>query len=331
MLSVSTLVQALVLLPAIASAAKEKFDYDSLSLREVGARNTLDWRIWLEKDGEPISFWHDIPLYPDESNQQIINFYVEIPRWTDGKVETKRNEPLNPIFHDDSQGQVRFVESVWPHKTYPVLYGSVPQTWEDPNFDHEYTGYPGDNDPVDLFDVSGIDAGYTGQVKQVKILGALAMVDDDATDWKVMAIDIRDPVAALVDSVQDLDKYRPGLAKAMYDWFIYYKVARGKSTNTIVGGNYVNATFATDVVRESHEYWLDLMRGRTEAKKISRDQTSNPEWRETYVEKKAATRKFKIPKKSRVEPAARKPEKYENWYHLDEQFRLIELPGQKKA
>jgi inorganic pyrophosphatase len=53
----------------------------------------------------------------------------------------------------------------------------VPQTWEDPNFDHEYTGFPGDNDPVDLFDVSGIDEGYVGQVKQVKILGALAMVD----------------------------------------------------------------------------------------------------------------------------------------------------------
>jgi hypothetical protein len=40
MLSVSTLIQALALLPAVVSA-KEKFDYDSLSLREVGARNTL--------------------------------------------------------------------------------------------------------------------------------------------------------------------------------------------------------------------------------------------------------------------------------------------------
>lgn len=41
MLSTVTIVQALALLPAIASAAAEKFDYDSLSLREVGARNTL--------------------------------------------------------------------------------------------------------------------------------------------------------------------------------------------------------------------------------------------------------------------------------------------------
>ena len=84
---------------------------------------------------------------------------------------------LDPIFHDDKDDAVRFVESVWPHVTYPFLYGSVPQTWEDPNFEHEFTGYPGDNDPVDMFDISGLDKGYVGQVKQVKILGGLAMID----------------------------------------------------------------------------------------------------------------------------------------------------------
>ena len=75
---------------------------------------------------------------------------------------------------------------MWPHKTYPILYGSVPQTWEDPSFDHEFTGYPGDNDPVDLFDVSGIEEGYVGQVKQVKILGALAMIDVSSRDMDII-------------------------------------------------------------------------------------------------------------------------------------------------
>lgn len=42
---------------------------------------------------------------------------------------------------------------MWPHKSYPFLYGSIPQTWESPNFDHEFTGYPGDNDPVDVIDI----------------------------------------------------------------------------------------------------------------------------------------------------------------------------------
>jgi hypothetical protein len=56
---------------------------------------TQDWRVWLEQDGDPISFWHDIPLYPDEKQHNIVNFYVEIPRWTDAKIETKRDKPLS--------------------------------------------------------------------------------------------------------------------------------------------------------------------------------------------------------------------------------------------
>lgn len=50
----------------------------------------------------------------------------------------------------------RFVYSVWPHKTYPFNYGSIPQTWEDSTVTHNFTGYPGDNDPMDIFDVSEI-------------------------------------------------------------------------------------------------------------------------------------------------------------------------------
>lgn len=115
----------------------------------------------------------------------------------------------------------------------------------------------------------------------------------------------------------------------MYDWFIYYKVARGNPTNTIVGGDYVNATTAIEVIHESHEYWLDLMKGKTVAKKINREQTSNPRWCKTFVEKEATTEKFDIPKESKIEPAAKKPEKYEYWYYLDDEFKLIELPGQK--
>ena len=79
--------------------------------------------MWLENNGEPISFWHDVPLYPTEGNASIINFVVEIPRWTNGKIEIQREEPLNPIFHDTNDDGPRFVESVWPHKSYPFLYG----------------------------------------------------------------------------------------------------------------------------------------------------------------------------------------------------------------
>ena len=54
--------------------------------RKVGAPNTLEHRIYLEKDGVPVSPFHDIPLYANEQ-QTILNMVVEIPRWTNAKME----------------------------------------------------------------------------------------------------------------------------------------------------------------------------------------------------------------------------------------------------
>lgn len=34
-----------------------------------------------------------------------------------------------------------------------------------------------------------------GEVKQVKILGVMALIDEGETDWKVIAIDVDDPLA----------------------------------------------------------------------------------------------------------------------------------------
>ncbi|KAL4781766.1 inorganic pyrophosphatase [Aspergillus varians] len=320
---------AWAILPAFAAAAaisgrcNSTFDYDALSLRTVGSRNTLEWRVWLELHGEPISFWHDVPLYPNASDKQIVNFIVEIPRGENGKIETRRPEPLNPIFHDDKHDLPRFVESVWPHPSYPFLYGSIPQTWESPNVNHSFTNAPGDNDPMDLFDI-GQDPGYSGQIKQVKILGALALSDDNETDWKVLAIDVNDPLAPLVNDYKDLEKYRPGLIKSYYDWFTYYKVARGDSLIPIVGNSYVNATFATATVENSHGYWLGLVKGEVDSNKINYNQTSRPDIADSFVSRYHATNLFGIPAESDEKPATAKPKRYEQWFYLDEDYKLIE-------
>lgn len=54
--------------------------------RKVAAPNTLEHRIFIEKDGVPVSPFHDIPLYANEQ-QTVLNMIVEIPRWTNGKLE----------------------------------------------------------------------------------------------------------------------------------------------------------------------------------------------------------------------------------------------------
>lgn len=48
-------------------------------VRRIGQANTLDHRVYLEQDGQPISPFHDIPLYANEQ-RTILNMVVEIPR-----------------------------------------------------------------------------------------------------------------------------------------------------------------------------------------------------------------------------------------------------------
>ena len=56
------------------------------SVRKIAPANTLEHRIFIEKDGVPVSPFHDIPLYANEQ-QTVLNMIVEIPRWTNGKLE----------------------------------------------------------------------------------------------------------------------------------------------------------------------------------------------------------------------------------------------------
>ena len=63
------------------------------SVRKIGAPNTLEHRVYIEKDGVPVSPFHDVPLYAN-AEQTILNMIVEIPRWTNAKLEVSISPQL---------------------------------------------------------------------------------------------------------------------------------------------------------------------------------------------------------------------------------------------
>lgn len=62
-------------------------------LRKVGALHTGEFRTYIEQNGVPVSPFHDIPLYANEQ-QTILNMVVEIPRWTNAKLEVSKSGQL---------------------------------------------------------------------------------------------------------------------------------------------------------------------------------------------------------------------------------------------
>lgn len=240
----------------------------SFTPRQIGAKNTLDYKVYLEKNGKPVSPFHDIPLYADEE-KQIFNMVVEIPRWTNGKLEITKEEPLNPIIQDTKKGKLRYVRNCFPHHGYIHNYGAFPQTWEDPNVVHPETKAVGDNDPVDVLEI-GETIGYSGQIKQVKVLGIMALLDEGETDWKVITIDVNDQLAPKLNDIEDVEKYFPGLLRATNEWFRIYKIPDGKPENQFAfSGEAKNKKYALDIVRETNESWKQLIHGKVDGKGIA--------------------------------------------------------------
>lgn len=52
---------------------------------------------------------------------------VEIPRWSNAKLEIATGEEFNPIKQDVKKGKVRFVRNCFPYKGYIWNYGALPQ------------------------------------------------------------------------------------------------------------------------------------------------------------------------------------------------------------
>ncbi|POS76056.1 inorganic pyrophosphatase [Diaporthe helianthi] len=240
----------------------------SYTTRKVAAPYTLEHRVYIEKDGVPVSPFHDIPLFANQE-KTILNMIVEIPRWTNAKLEISKEELLNPIKQDIKKGKLRYVRNCFPHKGYLWNYGAFPQTWEDPNVVHPETKAKGDNDPLDVCEIGEL-VGYSGQVKQVKVLGVMALLDEEETDWKVIVIDVNDPLASKLNDVEDVERHLPGLLRATNEWFRIYKIPDGKPENQFAfTGECKNKKYAMDVVHECAEAWERLITGKTPAGGVS--------------------------------------------------------------
>ena len=231
---------------------------DSYTVEQCGCLYSENYALYFKNsNGEIVSPFHDIPLVTTKKN--IYNMIVEIPRWSNAKMEINAFEKMNPVMQDIKNGELRFVANCFPHNGYMWNYGALPQTWEDPNHYHHLTQAKGDSDPIDVCEI-GSKIHATGSVIQVKILGVLALIDEGETDWKIIAIDVKDPVANEINNIYDVERIMPGLLEATVHWYTIYKIPFGSPPNKFAfEGEFKDAAFAHDIVKEVHEQWKKLM------------------------------------------------------------------------
>eukprot|EP01083_Nonionella_stella_P056170 148088_1 len=238
-----------------AGLKSKNFDLSKIVVKPVGQRATTEFRFtfhYIQSNNKlkQISPWHDIPLHHFK-HQNIFNFVCEIPKWSRAKYEISTGEAYNPIHQDVKNGKLRFYQ----HGDMMFNYGALPQTWENPKLTPEDTGCPGDNDPLDVIEF-GTKQLATGSVTAVKILGVLSLLDSGETDWKVLAININDPLANLMNDVHDFDTHMPGAIEAIREYLRIYKVCTGASENKYAfRGEALNSEYALKIIEETHHEW----------------------------------------------------------------------------
>ncbi|KAK4163782.1 putative inorganic pyrophosphatase [Cladorrhinum sp. PSN259] len=283
------------------------------SLRRVGRPFTKDYTIYFERSHDviPVSPFHDIPLYHDK-HKGVFHMVVEVPRFSNAKFEISRSKPLNPITQDRlDDGSLRFNRNVFPYKGYLWNYGALPQTWEDPNSVNPDTGEKGDNDPIDACDI-GRAIANSGDVKQVKVLGILGLIDQNETDWKLIVIDVNDPLAHKLKDIGDVEQHLPGLLDATRDWFRIYKIPEGHPPNGYAfAGMYRNRKFALNIIQECNDAWKGLVKGDIKPGDVSLDNTTLKD-----TPGKQDPKKVELPPDHELPPADLK-KSLDEWFYVD--------------
>jgi inorganic pyrophosphatase len=232
--------------------------------RQTGELGEKTFALYFYKDETRISPWHDIPLVGDETKttNSTFHFVVEIPKGTRHKLEIETETAWNPIRQDTRKdGSLRYLGWDVLHN-----YGCLPQTWEDPTEKRSDLNLMGDNDPIDVIEL-GFQKVTSGQVLKVKIVGALALIDEGEIDWKVLAINTEDPLASYLNDINDVEKNMPGAIDRVRDWYRSYKTLDGKPPNTYAyDGKALDKAFALDVIQQGHNSWKKLFKGKLSPK-----------------------------------------------------------------
>jgi len=106
---------------------------------------------------------------------------------------------------------------------------------------------------------------FLQEVRPVKVLGILCMIDEGEADWKVVVIDADDKWAPFLNDIDDVDKYLPGQLDAIREWFRTYKIPDGKPPNVFgLGERFMDKAYALQVIKECNQSWKELITGEKE-------------------------------------------------------------------
>lgn len=131
---------------------------------------------------------------------------IEIPRGSHNKYE-----------FDEELGVFALDRVLFSQVRYPLDYGFIPGTRSD------------DGDHLDIMVIGG-DPLFPGCVTAARPVALLQMVDDGEKDYKVLAVQVKNPRLIHIETLADVEAWNSHLLKEVQHFMESYKHLEGKHT-----------------------------------------------------------------------------------------------------
>ena len=138
----------------------------------------------------------------DKSFSDTLRFRIEITAGTKQKWEF--NDETGEMEKDYKDGKERIIQFL----PYPGNYGFIPET------------LAGDGDPIDVIDLD--ESEERGELKEVRIIGALNFEDKKEEDIKFVGVSPNDTLGQ-IQSIEQLLMEKPAVLEILKSWFLNYK------------------------------------------------------------------------------------------------------------
>ncbi len=148
-----------------------------------------------------MNIWHDISQ--DRINKNDFVAVIEINKNGKNKYEL-----------DKETGMLRLDRVLYTATHYPANYGFIPKTYAD------------DKDPLDVLLICEEEIVPLTLVEAYPI-GVIKMIDDNASDEKIIAIAKNDPYYNCYNDISELPKH---ISDELMHFFEVYKQLEGKNT-----------------------------------------------------------------------------------------------------
>lgn len=167
--------------------------------------------------------WHSISF--GKNMPETVNSIIEITQGSKAKYEL-----------DKETGFLRLDRILSSDLHYPFHYGYIPQTYCD------------DKDPLDVL-ILCTEKLVPLSIVEVKVLGAIEMIDNGEQDDKIIGIISSDP---LMKHLNDIDQINKDLLNSIKHFFEEYKKREGK---TVIVKKLLNKSEAYNLIKQSIELY----------------------------------------------------------------------------